>query len=126
MCSGGLRTRRRDVDGVRVTEAGELGRLLSSPISPAFPLCLVKSRFDILHYHLPNPWAVGSHWLVRPSGKVVVQYHSDIIRQARALKVYEPMLRWFLRRADVILPTSPQYIETSPYLNAEAGLAIRL
>jgi len=120
VCSGELRSRRREVDGVTITEAGELGRILSSPISPAFPLCLIKSRFDILHYHLPNPWAVGSHWLVRPRGKVLVQYHSDIVRQARTLRVYEPMLRWFLDRADVILPTSRQYVETSPYLSVVA------
>jgi len=118
VCSRRTRTRRRIVDGVHVTEAGEWGRLLSSPISPSFPFCLRKSRFDILHFHIPNPLAVASYWLARPAGRVVVQYQSDIVRQARTLRVYAPLLRWFLARADVVIAASPQYVQTSPFLNA--------
>jgi len=117
VCSRRPTTRRRVVDGVRVTEAGEWGRLMSSPVSPVFPFCLRKARFDILHFHLPNPWAVGSYWAARPHGKVVVQYQSDIVRQARTQRLYEPMLRWFLHRADVVIAASPQYVESSPYLS---------
>jgi len=117
VCSRRFATRHRVVDGVRVTEAGELGRLMSSPVSPVFPFCLRRSRFDILHFHLPNPWAVASYWAARPRGKVVVQYHSDIVRQARTLRVYDPLLRWFLHRADTVVATSAQYIATSPYLS---------
>jgi len=118
VCGRRFSTRHRVVDGVPVTEAGELGRLLSSPISPAFPFCLRKARFDILHFHVPNPWAVASYWAARPQGKVVVQYHSDIVRQARMLRLYDPLLRWFLRRAGVVAATSPQYVQSSPYLSA--------
>ena len=104
------------MDGVRVTEAGELFRILSAPIAPAFPFFLKRARYDILHFHLPNPTAVMSYLVTRPPGRVVVQYQSDIVRQAFALKTYGRFLRRFLRLADAIIVSSPDYLETSEHL----------
>jgi len=116
VCSRSLRSRVRSVDGVRVTEVGELFRVLSAPISPAFPIFLKRSRHDILHFHLPNPTAVMSYLISRPPGRVVVQYQSDIVRQAFALKTYGRFLRKFLGLADAIIVSSPNYLETSEHL----------
>jgi glycosyltransferase involved in cell wall biosynthesis len=116
VCSRSLRSRVRSVDGVRVTEVGELFRILSAPIAPAFPLFLKRARHDILHFHLPNPTAVMSYLITRPPGRVVVQYQSDIVRQAFALKTYGRFLRKFLGLADAIIVSSPNYLETSDHL----------
>jgi rhamnosyl/mannosyltransferase len=116
VCSRSIRSRVRTVDGVRVTEVGELGRILSAPIAPAFPLAMKRAPFDILHFHLPNPTAVMSYLLARPAGTLVVHYHSDIVRQAFALRLYAPFLRRFLRLAGAIIVTSPNYLETSEHL----------
>jgi rhamnosyl/mannosyltransferase len=116
VCSRSFRSRVRVVDGVRVTEVGELGRALSAPLAPLFPLFLRRGRYDILHFHLPNPTAEVSYLITRPPGAVVVQYQSDIVRQAFALKVYGPFLRKFLDRADAIIVSSPNYLETSEHL----------
>jgi rhamnosyl/mannosyltransferase len=62
------------------------------------------------------PTAVVGHLLKRPAGKVVVTWHSDIVRQRWALWAYGPFLRAFLRRADVVMPTSPNYIDSSKWL----------
>ena len=48
--------------------------------------------------------------------RVVVHWHSDVIRQRRTLKLYEPLQRWLLRRADAIVATSPPYAESSAVL----------
>ena len=52
----------------------------------------------------------------------MVSYHSDIIRQRSLLRLYAPLLRWSLRRADAIIATSPPYVTGSPFL---APLAAR-
>src|SRR5918912_850478 len=47
---------------------------------------------------------------------LVLTYHSDIVRQRALLRVYRPLLELTLRRAARILPTSPQYMVSSPFL----------
>jgi rhamnosyl/mannosyltransferase len=116
VCNRGPLTRIENVDGVRVIRVGQLGRVQSAPIVPTFPLWLRKVKADILHYHVPNPTCELSYLLSGASGKVAVTYHSDIVRQEFLLKFYRPFLRTFLTRARVIMPTSPIYIETSPFL----------
>lgn len=117
-----LRTDVVEVDGIRVTKVFDLGRLRSSPLAPTFPLWLKRCAqgMDILHVHLPNPIASVSHLLVNPPGKVIVHYHSDIVRQATLLKFYRPFLERFLDRADRIIATSPNYIQSSQFLAPRA------
>ncbi len=110
------RTGRDFIDGLKITKAGTLGRLFSAPFSPLFGYYLGRERYDLLHFHLPNPTAVISYLLVRPAGKIVVTWHSDIVRQARFLPFYEPLLLKFLNHCDVILPTSERYSRSSPFL----------
>jgi len=116
VCNHGPFTRIEHVDGVKVTRVGQLGRLQSAPLPPSFPLWLRRTRADIFHYHMPNPTCEFSHLLARPPGKVVVTYQSDIIRQRFLLTFYRPFLRRFLAQAQVIMVTSPNYLETSPLL----------
>ncbi|GAB4344539.1 MAG: glycosyltransferase family 4 protein [Candidatus Abyssubacteria bacterium] len=116
VCNHGLTTRIETIDGVKVTKVGQLGRIQSAPLPPSLPLRLRATRADIFHYHVPNPTCEFSHLLARPAGKLVATYHSDIVRQEFLLRFYRPFLRRFLARADAILPTSPIYMETSPFL----------
>jgi rhamnosyl/mannosyltransferase len=112
--------RKKLINGVRVTKASSFGIYWGMPVSITFPFLLAwKSRkVDILHFHLPFPLGdlsyllIGSKWK-----KVVVTYHSDIVRQEKLMKFYGPFLHRFLRRADRILPTSPNLVESSPYLS---------
>ena len=116
ICNRKYKTEFAEVEGTPVYKVGEWGRLLSAPIAPSFPYWLKKLDTDILHYHLPNPTADLSHLLVRPKGKIVVHYHSDIIRQKRWLFLYNPFLRMFMNKAHKIIVTSPNYLNTSEFL----------
>ena len=110
---------RRQINDVPVVRTSSLGTLLSVSASPTFPLQLAKlqRKADILHYHLPNPLSVGSHFLTPPTdAKIVVTYHSDIVRQKTALKLYRPFLRRFLERVDRIIVTSPNLLRSSEHL----------
>jgi len=116
ICSRKHKSEFAEVEGTPVYKAGEWGRFLSAPLSPYFPYWLKRLRADILHYHVPNPTGDISHLLVRPKGKVVVHYHSDIVRQKSWLRLYGPFRAAFLERANRIIVTSPNYLESSEVL----------
>jgi len=117
VCSRSRWTHVRDRDGTRVTEVGEWGRFQSAPFAPTFPLHLRRLAGDVTVIHCPNPTAEFGWLLSRPKGALVVRYQSDVVRQATAMKLYRPFLMQFLRRADIILPTSPQYLASSDVLS---------
>lgn len=71
---------------------------------------------DIIHYHFPNPFADILHFACRIKKPTIVTYHSDIIKQRLALKIYRPLKRLFLRSVDHIVATSPKYFATSDVL----------
>jgi len=111
-------TGRRTVDGVEVTKPRTLGAVLSQPVSPTFPVHLrrLAADADVVHYHLPNPLAVVSAAVAPRDTPTVATYHSDIVRQERAMALYEPVLRRFLDRVDAVVTTSPQVRDNSDVL----------
>ncbi len=104
--------------GYAVVRAGTYGTLLSTSIAP--PMVGLLRRMarvaDIVHLHMPDPMAAAALWTVRPRAKLVVHWHSDVIRQRLALRAYEPLQRWLLQRADAVVATSPPYAEASAAL----------
>ena len=122
VCSRSRVTRVVDRDGTRVTEVGEWGRFQSAPVSPAFPWHMRHADADVMVVHVPNPTAELGWLMARPRGRLVVRYHSDVVRQAGAMRVYRPLQLAFLRRAAAIIPTSEQYMQTSATLCAVAQL----
>ena len=107
------------VDGVKLTRVANLGELSSNPICPTMAYHLSKLNGDrdtIIQLHLPNPMAHFAYLLARPKGKLVIMWHSDIIRQKLLAKLYKSSLHRLLGRADAIIATSPNYIKHSPYL----------
>lgn len=116
MCSRSRRTQRLERDGTMVTEIAEWGRFQGAPVAPTFPFYMRKLAGDVNVIHVPNPTAEIAYLLARPKGKLVVRYHSDVVRQALAMKLYGPFLMKFLRKADMIIPTSERYVETSATL----------
>ena len=73
-------------------------------------------EYDIIHVHHPDPMACLALFLSRYRGKVVLHWHSDIIRQKRLLGLYRPLQNWLIRRADVIVGTTPIYVKESEEL----------
>ncbi len=104
--------------GYEVWRAGSLGRVLSTSISPSMPVLLrwLAPRYDVVHVHMPDPMAAAAFCIARPDCLLVVHWHSDVVRQRRALALYEPLQDWLLARADLIVATSQQYADASPPL----------
>ncbi len=119
-------------DGIRVFKASTYGRYLSAPLTPGLHQWIRKLSPDILHVHLPNPTAEIAVLLSRVTIPVVVTWHSDVVRQAWAMTAFRPIHHRFLNRVSKIMPTSPQYMESSvelrPFLHkcAVLPLAIRI
>jgi rhamnosyl/mannosyltransferase len=108
-----LRTEIEKRGNLEVIRLGSLGKLFSLPLSFLFPVWFRRLDGDILHFHLPCPLAVISYLCVRPKGKVVVTYHSDIVRQRLVKFFYRPFLMGFLKRADAIITSSPNLRDNS-------------
>ncbi|MFQ5857920.1 MAG: glycosyltransferase [Anaerolineae bacterium] len=115
------RTTITEIGGVRVIRAGRLAHVASTPLSLAFCTQLRRLRADIAHLQFPYPPGEVANLLFRPGRRTVITYQSDVIRQQGILRLYRPLLRQILRQADRIIATSPQYIESSPYLREVAG-----
>ena len=105
-----------DIDGIPVTKVGQWGRFMSAPITRGFSKFIQSSSANIFHFHHPNPTAELAYLRAGAPGKMVVTYHSDIVRQALISPFYRPFLMKFLSHASSILVTSPIYLETSAVL----------
>ncbi len=110
---------RIDTDnGIKIIKAPQWGRFYSAPLTSTFNWHLRRfgKDADIIHFHHPNPTAEFSYFFTNLRKKVIVTYHSDIIRQDRLGKIYSPFRKRFLRSAHRIIATSPDYIDTSDVL----------
>lgn len=96
-------------------------KMLATMISPQmiFQLRKIAAQYDIIHVHHPDPMAALSLFLSGYKGKVVLHWHSDILKQKIALKLFMPLQNWLINRADVIVGTTPKYIKESPCLQNE-------
>lgn len=105
------------INGVPVIRAGSLGMVLSMPISLSFPFLLRRftRHADIVHLHLPFPLGTLA-WGGRGRARLVVTYHSDIVRQRWLSPLWAPSLRRVLEDADMILVSSPNLAQTSEWL----------
>lgn len=105
-------------DYAKVICCHTLAKIAATMISPAmiFALKKVQDQYDIIHVHHPDPMACLALLLSGYKGKVVLHWHSDIQKQRILLRLYSPLQKWLIRRADKIVGTSPVYLSESPFL----------
>jgi len=112
----GRRTTRTRVDDIPIVKAGRLAAPASTPLSPALPPLLRALEPDLVHLHVPYPMGELAYLLATPRTPMVITYHSDVVRQRALMRIYGPVMETVLRRARVIMATSPQYKASSPWL----------
>ncbi len=98
-------------------------KLAATMISPAMirTLFQIKNEYDIVHIHHPDPMACLALFFSGYKGKVILHWHSDILKQKTLLRIYKPFQSWMIHRADLILGTSPVYVKESPFLKNVQG-----
>jgi len=77
----------------------------------------LAEQVDVIHYHFPFPFMDMLHFLCGIKKPSVVSYHSDIVKQKLALKIYTPLMDQFLKSVDCIVAASPNYAQSSFILN---------
>lgn len=120
VCNQKGRSSDERINHVRVIRTSSLGVYFSMPVSVSFLFKLRKmaGEKDILLFHMPFPLGDLAGLLSGYKGKVVVWWHSDIVKQKKLLKLYEPLMKRFLKRADKIIVATEGHIEHSAYLGA--------
>lgn len=93
-------------------------KLAATMLAPAMITILRKiaKEYDIIHIHHPDPMAALALFLSGYKGKVVLHWHSDILKQKNLLKIYKPLQSWLIKRANLIVGTTPVYVQESPFL----------
>ncbi|MBC8165901.1 MAG: glycosyltransferase, partial [Bryobacteraceae bacterium] len=105
------------VGGVEVKRLGRWLNIGAAPLCPSMLGVLQRSRADIVHIHLPNPVALLTFLISGHTGRLVLSYHSDVIRQRHLNLLYHPVLQRAIERSAALIVASPNYIESSPTLN---------
>ncbi|MEO8217655.1 MAG: glycosyltransferase, partial [Acidobacteriota bacterium] len=108
------KTIREVVNGVPVVRLGRWLALASAPVNPR--LWGVLSGRDIIHLHLPNPWANLLILMRRRGARIVCSYHGDVVRQKFLERIFRPLLKALLRRSEAILVATPAHVDNSPIL----------
>ena len=114
------RTRKTELstlNGVRVIKAARIATPASTPISPALFAWVARLRPDIVHLQFPYPVGEVANLLLGRARRTVISYQSDVVRQRGWLRLYQPLLWRALCRADCLIASTPNYVETSPYLS---------
>ena len=104
------------VSGMTVHRVGTLGYLAGAPISPGMVAAIRRSPADIVHIHWPNPAAVLAYLASGHTGRLVLTYHSDIVRQRVTGSLFRPILNLVMARCAAVISTSRDYLDTSPVL----------
>lgn len=106
------------IRSVPVARLSTLVTAFSTSISPEMVSRIRNSDAELVHIHLPNPAAVLAYLAGGHRGRLVVTYHSDTVKQKVLGRLFEPLLNAALRKSSAIIATSPNYLATSPVLQA--------
>ena len=69
---------------------------------------------QFVHVHCPNPYVYPLVLkAIHPETKLILHWHSDILSKGIVYKLIKPFENAILKRADLIVATSPNYIHPS-------------
>lgn len=68
----------------------------------------IKNNYDIIIVNTPHPIANIVMWLFPPKKKVkiILYWHSDIVKQKKLLVFYRPFQNWFIKRATAVIAST--------------------
>jgi rhamnosyl/mannosyltransferase len=110
------------INGVQVFKAASLGKALGMPLSLDFFNLFksLKNNYDLFLVHFPFPLAALIAPFI-PKEKLIIYYHSDIVRQKLFSLPFQPFINYSLKRAAKILVSGQNIISSSPTLKEYAA-----
>ncbi|MBU3026685.1 glycosyltransferase [Zobellia galactanivorans] len=113
-----FKTVEENIDGVKVLRCSSLGTFMSMPISFSFYFHFFKlyRKYEVFHFHEPFPLASLLALFVSSKRKIVVTWHSDIIKQKALKKIVEYFQSLLCKKATFITTTSPDLLNYSSVL----------
>ena len=102
------------VGGVPVTRVAAVAATGAVVWCPSFPAWLrrLAADADVLVIHEPNPIALVSYAAARPRRRLLVWFHSEVVRPRWRYRLfYWPFLRPVLDRAEHIIVSSPALVQ---------------
>jgi glycosyltransferase involved in cell wall biosynthesis len=106
-----------EVDGVKVKRLTRLFSIGETPVCWQLAGEIRRSGAAVVHLHMPHPPACLAYLMSGHRGPLVITWHSDIVRQKIMARVLAPFHEAVVRRASVLIASSPNYVETSPVLS---------
>ena len=118
VCSDTIQYKKEILNGVHITRLPKLFQFGSLPIPFGFNMTLhhLSKTQDIIHLHMPFPLGDIACLLSGFQGKIIVWWHSDVVRQKKMMRLYKPVMLQMLKRADAIVVATKGHIEGSSYL----------
>lgn len=122
VCNNERKTVIEQINGVEVKRSGSFAMLGNLPLSIKFIRDFRKMAqdYDIIHFHMPFPVGDLAGLLSGCKGKIVLWWHSDVVRQKKMMLLYRPVMERFLKRADAIVVATQGHIDGSAYLKPYA------
>lgn len=108
----------RIIDGAEVIFCSSLGTYFSCPLSLEFfrRFRELSDWADVIEIHTPFPLGDAACLRSKTPKRVVIAWHSDVVKQKFLLQFYKPLLLKFLRRADAIIVATKGHIDGSSFL----------
>lgn len=106
------------VNGIKIYRVGSKLNIAKQALSMSyFPImkrALKEFKPDIIHFHWANPYPAAVLLTMIPREvKLVIHWHMDIIKQKRLYPFIKPIETALLKRANLVVVTSPAYRDAS-------------
>jgi rhamnosyl/mannosyltransferase len=105
------------INGILVWRLHETARLAGAPICPALVRRIRATEADLIHLHMPNPFAALAVLLSGKQTPMVISWHSDIVRQRFGRIEFAPFERATVKRSRALIASSPNYVRSSAVLS---------
>jgi glycosyltransferase involved in cell wall biosynthesis len=105
-----------------VVHSRAIAVVASQPICPGMPFTVRRllraHRFQLAHLHLPDPMSHLAALALPREVRIVITWHSDIVKQKRLFGLYRPFLRKLIERADAVIVPTPVHFAAMPQLDS--------
>jgi glycosyltransferase involved in cell wall biosynthesis len=109
---------------IQLTRAARWADIASAQLCPQVFSRIRRDDSAIVHLHLPNPPAAAAYLASGHTGRLIVTYHSDIVRQRFGGRLVAPLIQRTLGRAHTIIVSSHQYLTSSNVLSPHRGRCV--